>query len=250
MQRSNLFGISFSVTNYEELTAQIIERVVTDPAPQGAVAALAVHGLMEGYNDPVLRQQINSLEWVVPDGQPVRWALNYFNSLQLKRRVYGPALMLHLLERAAARQVPVFFYGSKQATLDLLQQRLLQKFPGLRIVGVQADRFRESTEAEKQQDRDTITRSGAKLVFVGRGCPRQEKWVAENKAHIPAILVAVGAAFDFHAGTVKQAPAWMQDNGMEWLYRLVQEPRRLWKRYLVTNTQFLFVFLRHLLRKK
>ena len=250
MQRCNLFGISFSVTNYEELTAQIIDTVVTHPAPHGAVAALAVHGLMEGYNDPVLRQQINSLEWVVPDGQPVRWALNYFNGLQLKRRVYGPALMLHLLESAAAKQVPVFFYGSKQTTLDLLQQQLLQKFPGLRIVGAQADRFRESTEAEKQQDRDTITRSGAKLVFVGRGCPRQEKWVAENKAHIPAILVAVGAAFDFHAGTVKQAPAWMQDNGMEWLYRLVQEPRRLWKRYLVTNTQFLFVFLRHLLRKK
>jgi exopolysaccharide biosynthesis WecB/TagA/CpsF family protein len=250
MQRSNLFGISFSVTNYEELTAQIFATIDSNPSPHGAVAALAVHGLMEGYNDPVLGKQINSLEWVVPDGQPVRWALNYFNALQLKKRVYGPALMLHLLSRAAEKQIPVFFYGSKQTTLDLLQQQLLKKFPGLRIAGAQADRFRESTETEKQQDRETIIRSGAKLVFVGRGCPRQEKWVAENKAHIPAILVAVGAAFDFHAGTVRQAPAWMQDKGMEWLFRLLQEPRRLWKRYLVTNTQFLFVFLLHLLRIK
>jgi len=250
MQRSNLFGISFSVTNYEELTDTIFHHIAAQPPVYGGVAALAVHGLMEGYKNPTLRAQINSLEWVVPDGQPVRWALNYFNDLQLKKRVYGPALMLHLLERAAADGIPVFFYGSKQSTLTLLQERLLGKFPSLKIAGVQADRFRDSSEQEQQLDRTTIIDSGAKLVFVGRGCPRQEKWVAENKAHIPAILVAVGAAFDFHAGTVKQAPAWMQDNGMEWLFRLWQEPRRLWRRYLVTNTQFVYVFLLHMLRIK
>ena len=250
MQRSNLFGVSFSVTNYEELTQHIFERITSGQPPHGAVAALAVHGLMEAYSDRAFREQVNSLDWVVPDGQPVRWALNYFNSLQLKKRVYGPDLMLYLLQRAAATQVPVFLYGSKATTLQLLQQNLVHKFPSLRIAGVQADRFREATEEEKQQDRQTIIRSGAGIVFVGRGCPRQEKWAADNKEHIPAILVAVGAAFDFHAGTVRQAPAWMQESGMEWLFRLGQEPRRLWRRYLLTNTQFLLVFIRHLLRIK
>jgi N-acetylglucosaminyldiphosphoundecaprenol N-acetyl-beta-D-mannosaminyltransferase len=132
----------------------------------------------------------------------------------------------------------------------LLEQNLKKNFPSLLIAGVQEDRFRESTEEEKKLDRETIIRSGAKIVFVGRGCPRQEKWVADNREHIPAVLVAVGAAFDFHAGTVKQAPRWMQDNGMEWLFRLLQEPRRLWRRYVVTNSQFILVFLSHLLRIK
>jgi N-acetylglucosaminyldiphosphoundecaprenol N-acetyl-beta-D-mannosaminyltransferase len=250
MQRSNLFGILFTATNYAELTTHIFERIDSGRPLNSGVAALAVHGLIEGYNDPILRAQINSLDWVVPDGQPVRWALNYFYSLQLKKRVYGPDLMLHLLEQAAAKGVPVFFYGSKETTLVLLQKNLTKKFPSLVIAGTQGDRFRDSTEDEKWLDRQTIIRSGAKLVFVGRGCPRQEKWVAENKEHIPAVLVAVGAAFDFHAGTVKQAPAWMQDSGLEWLFRLAQEPRRLWRRYLLTNTQFLFVFLLHLLRIK
>ena len=250
MQRSNLFGISFTVTNYEDLTSHIFQRILSGEPLSGSVAALAVHGLMEAYNDPLLRSQINSFDWVVPDGQPVRWALNYFDSLQLKKRVYGPDLMLHLLEQAAATGVSVFFYGSKASTLELLQQNLVKKFPGLLIAGLQADRFRESTYEEKKQDRETIIRSGAKLVFVGRGCPRQERWVAENKAHIPAVLVAVGAAFDFHAGTVKQAPRWMQDNGMEWLFRLWQEPRRLWRRYLLTNSQFILVFLRHIFAAK
>ncbi|HBB58191.1 MAG TPA: glycosyltransferase [Chitinophagaceae bacterium] len=250
MQRSNLFGISFTVTNYEELTTDIFNRINSSGSPRGAVAALAVHGLMEAYNDQAFRAQVNSFDWVVPDGQPVRWALNYFHSLQIRKRVYGPALMLHLLQRAAETGVSVFLYGSKAATLTLLEQNLKKKFPSLLIAGVQEDRFRESTEEEKKLDRETIIRSGAKIVFVGRGCPRQEKWVADNREHIPAVLVAVGAAFDFHAGTVKQAPRWMQDNGMEWLFRLLQEPRRLWRRYVVTNSQFILVFLSHLLRIK
>jgi N-acetylglucosaminyldiphosphoundecaprenol N-acetyl-beta-D-mannosaminyltransferase len=114
---------------------------------------------------------------------------------------------------------------------------------------MQADRFRESTEEEKTIDRNTIKESGARLVFVGRGCPRQERWVADNKNHVPAVLIAVGAAFDFHAGTVKQAPAWMQDIGLEWLFRLHQEPKRLFKRYLTTNSLFLYLFFKAALKK-
>jgi N-acetylglucosaminyldiphosphoundecaprenol N-acetyl-beta-D-mannosaminyltransferase len=111
------------------------------------------------------------------------------------------------------------------------------------IAGIQADRFRESTDEEKALDRKKIVESGAKIVFVGRGCPRQEKWVAENKEFLPVVMIAVGAAFDFHAGNVRQAPGWMQDRGLEWLYRLMKEPGRLWKRYLITNSHFVLLFL-------
>jgi N-acetylglucosaminyldiphosphoundecaprenol N-acetyl-beta-D-mannosaminyltransferase len=247
MKYFDLFGIRLAATTYEELTEIVFDKINNNPTPQGGIAALAVHGLIEGYNNDSLKQQLNSLEWVVPDGQPVRWALNFFNNANLQERVYGPSLMLHLIRRAADRQVPVFFYGSKFYTLQLLQKNLLKQFPSLIIAGIQEDRFRESTVEEKIKDQETIKQSGAKLVFVGRGCPRQERWVAENKNQIPAVLVAVGAAFDFHAGTVKQAPAFLQDRGLEWLFRLIQEPGRLWKRYLITNTQFILLFLRKLL---
>ena len=139
--------------------------------------------------------------------------------------------------------------GPDQLTLNKLRDNLVNRFPNLKIVGMQADRFRDSTEEEKIADRQVIFSSGAKLVFVGRGCPRQERWVAENKNHLPAVLLAVGAAFDFHAGTVKQAPVWIQKRGLEWLYRLVQEPKRLWKRYLTTNSYFLYLFFVNALRK-
>jgi exopolysaccharide biosynthesis WecB/TagA/CpsF family protein len=247
MQYLDLFGIRLAATTYEELTTLVFDTLTNNEYPKGGIAALAVHGLMEGYNSASLKAQLNSLDWVVPDGQPVRWALNFFHKAGLKKRVYGPSLMLHLIKEAANRQVPVYFYGSKQQTLDLLQKNLLQKFPTLIIAGAQEDRFRDATPEEKKLDQETITRSGAKLVFVGRGCPRQERWVAENRDQIPAVLVAVGAAFDFHAGTVKQAPPFLQDRGLEWLFRLVQEPGRLWKRYLITNTQFVLLFLRKLL---
>jgi N-acetylglucosaminyldiphosphoundecaprenol N-acetyl-beta-D-mannosaminyltransferase len=175
--------------------------------------------------------------------------MNRFYKTQLKDRVYGPTLTLRLIQAAAEKNIPVFFYGSQQLTLNKLRENLLKQFPNLKIVGMQADRFRESTNEEKELDRKTIISSGAKLVFVGRGCPRQERWVAENKNHLPAVLLAVGAAFDFHAGTVKQAPAWIQKRGLEWLYRLVQEPGRLWKRYLTTNSYFLYLFFVNALKK-
>ena len=250
----DLFGINYAVTDYSTAVDQILKWVVQleqKPAVyQGfGVTALAVHGLIEGYKNNELRNQINSIDLIVPDGQPIRWAMNWFHNTGLKDRVYGPTLTLKLLSAAAEQKIPVFFYGSKQSTLDQLKSNLLAQFPELQIVGMQADRFRESTEEEKTIDRNTIKQSGAKLVFVGRGCPRQEKWVAENKPHLPAVLLAVGAAFDFHAGTVKQAPAWMQDIGLEWLFRLNQEPKRLFKRYLITNSLFLYLFLKATLKK-
>lgn len=254
LKKVDLFGIKYSVTDYDTAVDQIMVYVdllnrLGESRVGYGVTALAVHGLIEGYRDAVLKNQINSIDLVVPDGQPVRWAMNALHHTKLRDRVYGPTLMLKLLHAAQLRNIPIFFYGSKQETLDLLRSNLMKQFPNLQIIGMQADRFRESTDEEKIRDRNLITDLGAKLVFVGRGCPRQEKWVAENKDHIPAVLIAVGAAFDFHAGTVKQAPSWMQNMGLEWLFRLIQEPKRLWKRYLVTNSIFLFLFLKAAIKK-
>jgi exopolysaccharide biosynthesis WecB/TagA/CpsF family protein len=254
LTKVDLFGINYSVTNYTSAVDQIISwvaQIEQQPAVhQGyGVTALAVHGLIEGYRNAELKHQINSIDLVVPDGQPIRWAMNWFYKTQLKDRVYGPTLTLDVLREAAAKKIPVFFYGSHQLTLNKLRDNLVKKFPNLQIVGMQPDRFRESTEEEKELDRQIIIASGVRLVFVGRGCPRQERWVAENKNHLPAVLLAVGAAFDFHAGTVKQAPAWIQKRGLEWLYRLVQEPGRLWKRYLTTNSYFLYLFFMNALKK-
>jgi exopolysaccharide biosynthesis WecB/TagA/CpsF family protein len=254
LKKVDLFGINYAVVDYHSATDQIIEWVETikndSASKQGfGVTALAVHGLIEGYRNDELKQKINSIDLIVPDGQSIRWAINWFYKTHLKDRVYGPTLTLHVLQAAAEKNIPVFFYGSQQQTLNKLRENLLQKFPNLKIVGMQADRFRESTEEEKIADRQAIISSGAKLVFVGRGCPRQERWVAENKNYLPAVLLAVGAAFDFHAGTVKQAPVWIQKRGLEWLFRLVQEPSRLWKRYLTTNSYFLYLFFVKTLKK-
>lgn len=254
LKKVDLFGINYSAMDYDGAVDRILAYIDflkfdREKHVGFGVSALAVHGLIEGYTNEEVKKHINNIELVLPDGQPIRWAINWFYKRKLKDRVYGPTLMLHLLNEASFRKIPVYFYGSKQSTLDLLKAALLQKYPDLQIVGMQPDRFRESTDEEKEYDRKLITESGAKLVFVGRGCPRQEKWVSENKEHIPAVLVAVGAAFDFHAGTVKQAPSWMQNAGLEWLFRLMQEPKRLWKRYLTTNSIFIYLFFKNTIKK-
>lgn len=244
MQYEELFGIKYALTNYHEACLLIIGKAKEENKKEGfCVSALAVHGLIEGYKDPVLRAQINSIDLVVADGQPIKWALNYFHNAGLDERVYGPTLMLKVLQQADLYCIPIFLYGSTASTLEKLSAFISQKYPMARIAGVQADRFRESSDEEKALDRKTIIESGAKIVFVGRGCPRQEKWVAENKELLPVVMIAVGAAFDFHAGNVSQAPSWMQDKGLEWLYRLMKEPNRLWKRYLITNSIFIWLFL-------
>jgi exopolysaccharide biosynthesis WecB/TagA/CpsF family protein len=197
---------------------------------------------MECVNNPALKEKVNRIDMVVPDGQPVRWALNSFFQTNLSDRVYGPTLTWHVLQAANNEKLSVYLYGSTKDTLEKLVESITRSFPAITIAGVHVDRFRDATPEEDAADIQKINQSGAHIVLVGRGCPRQEVWVANHLGKVNAVMMAVGAAFDFHAGTLKQAPRWMQNAGLEWLFRLCMEPQRLWKRYLFTNSQFIYLF--------
>jgi exopolysaccharide biosynthesis WecB/TagA/CpsF family protein len=190
---------------------------------------------MTGHQDADQRFRLNHFDLVVPDGQPVRWALNLLHGTGLEDRVYGPNLMLRICAAAARDDLPIYLYGSKPEVLAALTRNLQAKFPALRIAGAEPSRFRKLTESEKAETVARIRASGARIVFAGLGCPRQEVWAYEYRDQLSMPVIAVGAAFDFHAGNLAQAPAWMQKRGLEWLFRLRTEPRRLWRRYLILN---------------
>jgi exopolysaccharide biosynthesis WecB/TagA/CpsF family protein len=204
---------------------------------------------MMAVEDEDLRARVNRLDVVTPDGQPVRWALNALHAAGLRDRVYGPDLAGFVCGAAADAGVGVYLFGSTAATCRSMASELTRRYPGLQISGVQPDRFREATEAEDIADVERINGSGAGIVLVGRGCPRQERWVADHLGRVDAAMLAVGAAFDYFAGNLRRPPAWMQRAGLEWLYRLVQEPRRLFRRYVVYNTKFVAHFARALVRR-
>jgi exopolysaccharide biosynthesis WecB/TagA/CpsF family protein len=206
-----------------------------------AISALAVHGLMTGALDRTHRYRLNRLDLVVPDGQPVRWALNRLYGVALPDRVYGPQLMLQICAEAAAQNLPIFLFGGSPALLTRLASQLEKKFAGLSIAGTRPSCFRTLTLRERDALIDEIRCSGAKITFVGLGCPRQEVFVYELRDAVRMPLLAVGAAFNFHAGQLAQAPAWMQRAGLEWLFRLASEPARLWRRYLLLNPLYLLL---------
>ncbi len=206
--------------------------------------ALAVHGLMESFNTPKLGQKINRIQMIVPDGQPVIWAMNALYGLGLKFKIPGPTLTSEVLEQANQLNLCVYLYGSTADTLRRFEEHIAKRYPKLRLVGVHEDRFRDPTPEEDGADIQKINTSGAHIVLVGRGCPRQEHWVADHVGKVDAAMLAVGAAFDYHAGKLSRAPMWVQRAGLEWVFRLIQEPRRLWRRYLFTNTQFVIQLLK------
>jgi len=231
--RYNVLGVMIDAVDYEGAVERIA-RAAKDRRAY-AVSALAVHGVMTGALERTHRHRLNRFDLIVPDGQPVRWALNRLHRTKLTQRVYGPNLMLETCRRATQDGLPIFLFGGTDELLGALTDALLEKFPGLMIAGTLASRFQQVTEADMDALAATIKASGAALTFVGLGCPRQEVWTFEMQRRLPMPMLAVGAAFAFHAGLLPQAPAWMQDRGLEWLYRLAQEPRRLWRRYLLLN---------------
>jgi N-acetylglucosaminyldiphosphoundecaprenol N-acetyl-beta-D-mannosaminyltransferase len=206
-----------------------------------------VHSVITARQQPEFLAAVAGADLATPDGAPVAWMLRRLG-VHGQQRVSGPDLMLDYCAAAAVTSEPVFLLGSTQRTLELLQARLVTRFPGLRIAGSLSPPFRPLTAEDDERIAAAIAASGARTVWVSLGCPKQELWMSRQRGRIPAPMIGVGAAFDFHAGTVRRAPGWMQRSGLEWLHRLLSEPRRLWRRYLVTNTAFVLGALRQIVR--
>jgi exopolysaccharide biosynthesis WecB/TagA/CpsF family protein len=247
-KKYDLFGVQVSATTYDELV-DVILRAASQRA-SAVVSLHAVHAIVESIRDEALRAKVNRFAAVGTDGHPVRWAMNHLHGVGLTDRVYGPELMLRLCGRAAVESVPIYLYGSSPQVIELLQQQLSSRFPGLVIAGAESPPFRPLTSDEDADVVRRINTSGARIVFIGLGCPKQDHFAADHAESIRAVQVCVGAAFEFHAGTKPMAPRWLQRHGLEWLYRLVSEPRRLWRRYLTTNSIFLGKWLKAALRKR
>ncbi len=243
-QKRDLFGVGVSPVTCEEACRAIL------PAAQrragGVVSAFSVHALVEAASRRTSRDEANRFAIITPDGQPVRWALNWLHAAGLERSLRGSDLMRRLCELAAEEGVSIYLYGSSPETLAALVASLGRQFPDLEIAGAESPPFRPLSPEEDAAMVERVNASGAGLMFLGLGCPKQDRFAAAHADRIGAVQLCVGAAFDFLAGTKSAAPGWMQRNGLEWFFRLCQEPRRLWKRYLVTNTVFLFKLARQL----
>jgi N-acetylglucosaminyldiphosphoundecaprenol N-acetyl-beta-D-mannosaminyltransferase len=225
-------------TSYEEATEKVLAWAAAGESRYVCVAN--VHMVMEAHDNPSFRALVNAADLVTPDGMPLVWMLRKLGYPH-QERVCGPELTSRVCAEAARRGVPVGFYGGHPEALEALVRNLSVRFPGLRVVYAYSPPFRPLTPEEDERVTEEINASGARILFVGLGCPKQEWWMAEHKGRVRAVMLGVGAAFDFHAGRVRQAPVWMQRAGLEWLFRLVQEPRRLWRRYLKHNPRFLLL---------
>jgi len=218
---------------------------------RASVTAAAVNLVMSAVEQPATMAAVLATTLAVPDGQPLVWALRALGH-DAATRIYGPDLMAGFCARAAREQIPVYLYGGRTPqALELLERRLQERFPGLPIVGGYSPPFRPLSEQEEDSASAAIDSSGAAVVWVGTGQPKQELWMARMRPRLAApLLVGVGAAFDFHAGLVAQAPPWMQRSGLEWSYRLAREPRRLWRRYARYNPLFVAAFARQYARHR
>jgi N-acetylglucosaminyldiphosphoundecaprenol N-acetyl-beta-D-mannosaminyltransferase len=246
---AEVLGVPLALTDYEQTLDWIDDAVAS--GHRGYVCVAATHTVMATRDDPALRAAVLAADFTVPDGQPLVWALKALGH-DVSDRVYGPDLMEQACARAAQTGQRFYLYGGRNpGALAQLARSLRLRYPGLRIVGGQAPPFRTLTDAEEEAVAADIKRSGADVVWVGLGVPKQEKWMATMRHRVSAsVLIGVGAAFDFHAGLIPQAPGWMQRAGLEWLFRLAQEPRRLWRRYLRYNPRFVVGFVRQYLRHR
>jgi N-acetylglucosaminyldiphosphoundecaprenol N-acetyl-beta-D-mannosaminyltransferase len=244
-----VLGIPLAISHYDEVIDWMDAVIAADA--RAYVTAAAVNLVMSAREDPDTLRAVLGATLAVPDGQPLVWALHALGHPRATR-VYGPDLMLHFCARAARAHSPMYLYGGRTPeALQLLERRLRERFPELVIAGSYSPPFRELSAQEEAEAIAAIDSSGAKVVWVGIGQPKQELWMAHMRPRLAApLLVGVGAAFDFHAGLVPQAPAWMQRHGLEWTYRLAREPRRLWRRYARYNHRFVAGFARQYLRER
>lgn len=242
--KTAVLGVPVDAVTFEQAQARVL---AWGHAHESRYVVLAnVHVVVTASRESAFGAVVAAADMATPDGAPVAWMLSKLGR-QPQERVSGPDLTWALLGRCEQEALPVYFFGSSRETLGLLAERIVKAFPQLQVAGYEAPPFRPITPQEDAESVERINASGAGLVFVGLGCPKQEHWMQAHRGKLNAVMLGVGAAFDFHAGTVSRAPQWMRANGLEWLHRLASEPRRLWKRYLVTNTLFVLGAARQLL---
>jgi len=233
----NVLGVGISPVQIPDVIAQM-ESWIAERRGCRSIAVTGMHGVTEAQHDPSFKEVLNAADLVVPDGMPLVW-LARTRGFLLKRRVYGPELMITFCEQCGGKRYRHFLYGGDVGVAEKLAGVLCERFPDLVITGVYSPPFRPLTESEDMQITTHLNESRADVLWVGLGTPLQEKWMHEHRHRLQVpVLIGVGAAFDLHTGRKRQAPEWMRENGLEWLFRLVQEPRRLWRRYLVYGSEF------------
>jgi len=240
-----ILGMRVDATNYNKATNQVIQWTKNNESRYVCIAN--VHMTMEAYDKPEFQKIVNSADMVTPDGMPLVWTLRRLG-IKIDDRVYGPTLMLHVCEAAEKHGIPIGLYGGSSETLEALKKNIKNKYTKIKIVYPYSPPFRSLTPEEDEQVVTDINALGVKILLVGLGCPKQEIWMNNHKDRLKVVMLGVGAAFDFHAGKIKQAPKWMQNIGIEWLFRLIMEPKRLWKRYLKHNPRFVIFIILQLIK--
>jgi len=236
-RKCNVFGVGVTPTTYDAALALVLDAANTHRPL--CMTHLAVHGLMEARRDATFNAVLEDFDIVAPDGQPVRHALNLLYKTRIPENCRGPEFIVRVCRGAAQKGVGVYFYGSTSEVVEALKRNLAARYEGLDVVGAEPSLFRPLSDGEMEELAERINGSGCGVAFFGMGCPLQERFVHALKDRVHAVMIANGAAFEMHAGFRKMAPRWMQRLTLEWLYRLMQEPKRLFGRYLATNTAFL-----------
>jgi N-acetylglucosaminyldiphosphoundecaprenol N-acetyl-beta-D-mannosaminyltransferase len=236
--RFRVLGVQVNAVQISEV-AQQIEAWIQRRDTCRFIAVTGMHGVMEAQHDATFKMVLNSADLVVPDGMPLVW-LGRLRGLRLPRRVYGPELMLSVCQRTASRGVRHFFFGGAPGIPEKLTETLRSRFPGLDVVGTYSPPFRPLRPEEEEEVVEMINAAAPDILWVGLSTPKQEKWMHTYRDHLRVpVLVGVGAAFDINSGMKQQAPVWMREHGLEWLFRLFQEPQRLWRRYILYGSEFI-----------
>ena len=247
MIRKRLISLDIDTGGYREFVDQILNMSLTRNSNYVCVAN--VHMLVESYKDKSFATEVNDADLVTPDGMPLSWSIRLLYGNR-QDRVAGMDLLPDLLTQCAQRKISVFFYGATNPVLEQANHILKSRYPGLSIAGSYSPPFRQLTEQEEELVVEDINASGANIVFVILGCPKQEKWMAKMKGRINATMIGIGGALPVLIGLQQRAPKWMQRSGFEWAYRLLQEPKRLFKRYFVTNSLFSYLILREFISSR
>lgn len=244
--QKQLISININTGAYRNFVNELVE--MSDKTSSYTCIA-NVHMLVEAYSNASFADIVNNADMITPDGMPLTWGLKLLHGVR-QDRVAGMDLLPDLLKEAELKGIPVYFYGGTETMLHRIKENMPQQYPDLKIAGMFSPPFRELSKSEVELTAQFINNSGARIVFVILGCPKQELWMGMMKNRIKASMIGVGGALPVLLGIQKRAPLWMQRNGLEWLYRLFQEPRRLFKRYAVTNSIFLYLLCKEFIRIK